>query len=386
MSQIILWPGSASYSEVTSSTLFGFYNTDNLFISESVHSINWAGKKLGYPVMDVELSNSQFIACFEESVNEYGAQLNNFNIQENLLTLQGSSTSSNLQGREIRGGLGRIIRLTEYYGSEVGVGGDVDWKSGYINVVNGTQVYDLDTLWANVSESSAEIRIKRIFHNPIPASSRYYGTYGYTGDTLQLTQEFGFNSVTSGDSSSFILRPLYEDLLRMQSIELNDQIRKSAYSFELINNKLRIFPKPTSDFKLWFQYVIKSQADSGFVTGSNGTGVITDPSNVPYNEIVYTNLNSSSRQWIRNYFYALCKETLGNIRGKYQSVPIPNSEVTLDGDSLRTSAQTEKENLITQLKEMFDKMSRKNQLESKKEEDQNIQEIINKIPLPIFIG
>lgn len=385
MSSSIVWPGSASLLEIASDTLFNIYDTDATFISESVHAINWAGRRLGYPVMDVEMSNAQFTTCFEEAVNEYSAQLNNFNIQENMLTLQGSPTGSNLQGREIRGGLGRIIKLTDYYGSEVGVGGDVDWKKGYINVVDGTQTYDLDTLWADVSESGAEIRIKRIFHHRTPASSRYYGTYGYDGDTYQMTQELGFNSFSAG-GTAFILRPLYADLLRMQGIELHDEIRRSAYSFEIINNTIRLFPRPTTNFKLWFDYVIKEEADSGFVSGSAGTGVVTDPSNVPYQEVTYANLNSTSKQWIRNYFLALCRETLGAIRGKYQSIPIPNSEVTLDGDTLRTTAQTEKENLITQLKEMFDKMSRRAQLESKKEEDDNIQDIINKVPLSIYVG
>ena len=385
MSQSIVWPGSASYSDVTDYTMFSFYDSDTVFVSESINSTNWAAHRLGYPIMDVELSNTQFIICFEEAVNEYSSQLNNFNIQENMLVLQGSSTGSNLQGREIRGGFGKIIKLTDYYGAEVGVGGDVDWKTGSIDVTNGTQVYDLDTLWASVSESGEEIRIKRVFHDNKPASSRYYGTYGYDGDSYQMNQELGFNSFTAG-GTSFILRPLYEDLLRMQAIELHDEIRRSAFSFEIINNTIRLFPRPASDFKLWFHYVIKAEADSGFVSGSEGSGVITDPSNVPYEEVTYSNLNSVSKQWIRNYFLVLCKETLGAIRGKYQTIPIPNSEITLDGDTLRSEAQSEKETLITNLREMFEKMSRRIQLESKKEEDDNIQDIINKIPLNIFVG
>jgi hypothetical protein len=33
-----------------------------------------------------------------------------------------------------------------------------------------------------------------------------------------------------------MLMPMYFDVLKIQAIELNDQIRKSAYSFELTNN------------------------------------------------------------------------------------------------------------------------------------------------------
>ena len=136
----------------------------------------------------------------------------------------------------------------------------------------------------------------------------------------------------------------------------------------------------------WFHYVIKSDADSGFVTGSGGTGLVTDPSNVPYQEVTYQNVNSTGRQWIRNYYLALCKSTLGGIRGKYATIPIPNSEVTLDGDTLRSEAETEKERLIDQLKDSLEKMSRRAQMESKQEEDDNLQKIINKVPMKIFVG
>jgi len=386
MSQPVVWPGSASFSEVSAYTSFKIYDSDSEFISASVESTTWAARRLGYPVMDIEMSNENFIACFEESVNEYSYQINNFNIQENMLTLQGSSTGSNLQGRQIRGGLGRIIKLTDYYGAEVGVGGDVDWKKGYIDVTAGTQEYDLDSLWAQANESGSEIRIKRIFHNSPPASTRYFDPYGMPGTAgANLISSLGFNSF-SGTGTSFLLRPVYEDLLRMQSIELNDEVRRSGYSFELINNKLKLFPRPAYDFKLWFQYVIKSEADSGYVSGSEGTGLITDPSNVPYNEIVYSTLNSTGKQWIRNYFLALCKDTLGSIRGKYATVPIPNSEITLDGETLRSEAATQKENLIQQLRDSLEKMSRRSQMESKQDEDDNLQKIINKIPMKIFVG
>jgi len=386
MSLPVVWPGSASYSDVTTYTAFDIYDDDAEFISASVEATYWAARRLGYPVMDVELANENFFACFEEAVNEYSYQINNFNITENMLILQGSSTGSNLQGRQIRGGLGRIVKLTDYYGQEVGAGGDVDWKEGSINVVAGEQSYDLDALWADVSESGAEIRIKRIFHYRTPASTRYFDPYGLpTNATQNLVNSLGFNSF-SGAGTAFILRPLYEDLLRMQAIELNDQFRKSGYSFEIINNKIRLFPRPATAFKLWFHYVIKADADSGFVSGSEGTGLITDPSNVPYSEIPYNSINSIGQQWIRNYFLAACKDTLGAIRGKYSTIPIPNSEVTLDGDTLRSEAIAEKERLIEQLRDSLEKMSRRAQMEAKQEEDDNLQKIINKVPMKIFVG
>ena len=73
-----------------------------------------------------------------------------------------------------------------------------------------------------------------------------------------MLDSFGFGNYSPG--VSFILMPIYSDILRLQAIEFNDQIRKSAYSFELINNKLRIFPTPDSKDdgeKIFFQYYKK---------------------------------------------------------------------------------------------------------------------------------
>ena len=380
MATPIIWTGSGS--EVSGNTPFGFYDNEISFVSDSKASAVWAARRLGYPIVDIELDSNNFYAAFEESVTEYSAIVNNFNIKENLLTLQGSPSGSNLTGRQIRGGLGRIIKLSEFYGAEVGAGGDVDWKVGSINVVADTQVYDLNVLWADVSESSNTIKIKRIFHNRIPASQKYfdpnYLQYSYA------QQEFGFDSIGAG--TTYMMRPVYEDLLRIQRIEIANQVRKSAYSFEIINNKLRLFPKPTSDYKLWFHYTVEHDVNLGYVSGSDGLGVITDHHNVPYQNMKYKLINSVGKQWIKKYFLATCKEMLGTIRSKYASVPIPNGDVTLDGDTLRIEANTEKDRLITDLKEILEASSRRSQLDSKSEEDENIQKIINKVPMQLYIG
>lgn len=377
MSIPIIWPGSGS--AVSGSTPFGFYDTDSQFTSDALNAANWAARRLGYPVVDIELSDLQLYAAFEESTTEYGSTVNDFNIRENILNLQGSVTSSNLSGREVRGNINKISKMISFYGSEVGAGGDVDWYSGSIDLIPGQQTYNLDALWATPYESGSEIRIKRIFHYNTPASLRYQGS-DYLNSEF-MNNELGFNSISY--DTLYILRPLFDDLLRMQRIELSDAIRKSAYSFEIINNKLRLFPRPITAKKLWFQYVIVNDADVGFTDSVNK---ITDHHNVPYNNLVYSYINSVGKQWIKKFFLAICKEILGHIRGKYQTVPIPNSSVTLDGDSLRTEAQTEKQKLIEELKETLEKTNRRYQLESKNEEDDNLQKIIGKIPLPIYIG
>ena len=116
------------------------------------------------------------------------------------------------------------------------------------------------------------------------------------------------------------------------------------------------------------------------------TGTISDYSNVPYENVVYENINSVGRQWIRRYTLALAKEMLGYIRGKYSSLPIPNAEITLNGSDLISAATTEKEGLITELKEILDTMSRQAQLERKQAEAEALQSQFNKMPMKIYIG
>lgn len=392
-----IWPGSASISGSNASiyTDFNFYDNDPLFLTESVQATEWAASRLGYPVIDVELTNKNFISMFEEATTTYGAILNEQNIKEYMLTVQGSSINTNLTGRQIRGGIGRIIELAEGYGAEVGVGGDVEWKHASIDVVDGQQLYDLNVLLADIFESGSKIRIKRIFHDRTPASVRYFDPWGIPTSPgiygMGSIYGFGSGGTIGAVGTSYVLRPVYEDLLRMQAIELNDQIRKSGFSFELINNKLRLFPIPNASFKLWIDYVVVADTDIGYITGSdasgsnNGLGNITDPSNIPYENLVYSNINSVGRKWIRDYFLALCKITLGGIRAKYPNIPIPNGEVTLDGESLRNEGINERDKLLERLIDMLDKSGKKAQIANKQEEEENMQKIMNRVPMGIFI-
>tara|TARA_R100000951_G_scaffold115694_2_gene124625 strand:- start:459 stop:1052 length:594 start_codon:yes stop_codon:yes gene_type:complete len=197
-----------------------------------------------------------------------------------------------------------------------------------------------------------------------------------------MLDSFGWGN--NSPAVSFMMMPIYADLLKVQAIEFNDQIRKSGYSFELVNNNLRIFPKPTSNYKLHFKYLVKEDRNNTLQGTSNG--VISDFSNAPYDNMLFKDINDVGKQWIKKYALALCKELLGSIRSKYASLPIPNAETTLDGDTLRTEATAEKEILVTQLREMLESTSRKALLEADKDEAQHLQEKLQKVPYPIYIG
>ena len=200
-----------------------------------------------------------------------------------------------------------------------------------------------------------------------------------------MLDTFGWGNYSPG--VSFMMMPIYADMLRMQAIEFNDQIRKSAYSFQLINNRLKLFPIPNgSNFtKVYFDYVKVEDRFNPLKTETPGSR-ISDYSNIPYQEMNYNKINEVGRQWIRRYTLALAKEMLGYIRGKYSSMPIPNAEVTLNGADLIAAAQTEKEGLITELKEILDQTSRQAQLERKQAESDAMQQTFNKMPLKIYVG
>jgi hypothetical protein len=285
--------------------------------------------------------------------------------------------------------LTNIISISNSYGTYANVGGTADIKRGYINMTASVQEYDLQALWGDVSESGERIDITTVFYEATPAINRFFDPYSVSGQgTLNLIDEFGFGSYSP--ATQFVMMPMYEDLLRIQAIEFNDQFRKSAHSFNIVNNKIRIFPIPTTDEKLWFEYIVKSDFTDGstikIAPPSGSTTVVSDYSNIGYDFAVYSDINDVGKQWIRKYCLALVKEMLGAIREKYSSIPIPGSEVSLDGASLRSEAQTEKDNLIEQLRENLNEVSKKTRMENEAQMSEQQQQIMSRIPINIYIG
>ena len=383
MAQEPIWPGSGS--AVSGNTPFGFYDEDSVFQTDAPKFATWCAKRMGYPITAIELQDSQFYACFEESITEYSAQVNQFNIKDNLLSLKGQSTSSNLTHKRLANTMGEQIFLSETYGSEAMVGGTVSTYKDKIKINSGSQDYNLNTLLADISGSGA-IEIKKVYYEADPAINRYFDPYAGTGQqTNNMLDAFGFGG--SSPAITFVLQPIYADLLRVQAIEFNDQIRKSAYSFELRNNNLRIFPTPSADGNFWIEYIKVTERDNLLRTRYSGSvDTISDISNAPYDNMQYQHINDVGKTWVRKYGLALSKELLGMVRSKYGTIPIPNSEVTLDGDTLRGEATAEKDQLIEQLREMLDQTSKKALLEADRESSDSLQEKMKKVPMPIFIG
>lgn len=389
---ISIWPGSSSFATVSASfyktpstgsrpTPFGYYDKDGIFKTEADKVADYCARSVGYPIMEVELQDLNFWAAFEESTTKFTTLVNMYNAKDYILTLQGTSTNANLSGREITTNLGRVIQMAQTYGTEAGSGGSVDWKRGHV-VTNGvSQSYDLDVLWANVSESGKRIEVKRIFHNEDPAIVRYFDPQSDTGrGTQTMLEGFGFGSYSP--AVSFLVMPLYADLLRMQAIEMNDQIRKSSYTFEIQNNKLQLFPIPEKNVKVYFDYVLVEDRNNPL---STPTGSVSDLSNVPYDRIQFSEINDIGVQWIYEYTLAVSKEVLGLVRSKYSTVPIPGSEATLNGADLIAQGRETKTQLLTDLKDLLLSMGRETSMQAEATIATALQQQLAKVPNKIYI-
>jgi len=383
MADIAIWEGSSTFQ--AGQTPFAFYDADADFIADADKVAKFCAQRLGYPLMDVELQSGSFYACFEEAVTTYGNEVFQYKIRENYLSMEGDSSNTvtnSYNSKLIEGGLGRVIEITENYGTEAGVGGNVTKYSGSLPVSGGIQDYDLDA-WATAQGITGGIEIRKVFYESPPAILRYFDPYAGTGTGIQsLMDAFDFGSYSPG--VNFLLMPASYDILKVQAIEFNDQIRRSAYSFEVINNRLKLFPVPKQAGRVWFEYYKKS--DKKGAVKDSSSGLITNVGEVPYDNVTYNLVNSVGRQWIYRYTLALTKELLGYIRGKYQQIPVPGSNTGLNQADLLTDARSEKVALLTELRDMLDQTSKRAQLERKASESDSLKRITTEIPMTIFIG
>ena len=365
-------------------TPFGFYDSDSEFQADAPKAAEFVARKLGWPVVEVELIDKQIYACFEEAITTYGNQVNQFNAREHMMTLQGLSTATSATQRNIVGSvIPQVVKLATDYGVEAQSGGDVTVKQGYISASAFTQSYDIKTLWADVSESGKKLEIRRIYHYMPPAVARYYDPFATTGLGLtNLMAEFGFDGYSP--PVTFVMMPAYEDLLRIQAIEINDMIRKSQYGFEVSNNIIRFSPVFKESKTIWFDYMIVDDKQAN--TFQSGSNIASDLSNVPYTNINYTNTNDMSRLWIFRYTLALAKELLGIIRSKFENIPYPDGQIRLDGEILRREAIAEKEGLIKELRETLEETGMQAQMKKQMENSENMQKMFKNVPTLIYIG
>ena len=407
MAIIPIWPGSSSFAQVYTNyyvnntwpppTPFGFYDTDLQFQSDANKVSNFCALRLGYPIENVELQDINFWAGFEEATTIYGNELYAFQTRDNYLSLEGSSTLVDVNDDIITPTFSTIVRLSQQYGEEAGTGGNVTWFKGQLPLQYGIQDYDL-AQWALDNGIEGGIEIKNVFYQPPPAINQLFSPtlmagQGGLGGVLPAGLYGG------AGYSNYLMMPTSFTIQNIQAIEMQNTVTLSNYSFNIVNNIIKVFPIPgTGDFSfgeddggglgyghyLIFDFIkTQDRVDAAF---SDGTNKISNTSNVPYANPTYSKINSIGRSWVFEYTLAKAKEVLGLVRNKYSSIPIPGAEVTLNGNELVSAAATEKEALITRLREYFDQTSRQSLLERRAAESVARVTEINQVPMTIFIG
>ena len=394
---IAIWPGSSSF--FPGDTPFGFYDNQYQFQVDADKVSKFCALRLGYPIENVELQDVNFYAAFEDAVTVYGNELYAYQLRDNYLSLEGASQTVDVNNDIITPSMANIVRLSQQYGEEAGAGGNVTWFKGQLTLIPGVQRYDLAD-WAVSQSISGGIEIKNVFYQPPPAVSQMYAPMVGTGagNGLGGVPAAGVYGMGYG-YANYLMMPTSFTMQTIQAIEMNNTVLLSNYTFNIINNIITVFPIPgTGDFDLGiddggglgyghylvFDFIkVQDRLDSAFV---DGTDKISNASNVPYGNPNYNDINSIGRSWIFEYTLALSKEMLGYVRGKYQNIPIPGAEVSLNQSDLLASATSTKDALILRLREYFDSTSRQALLERRQAESVARVAEINNVPMTIFIG
>ena len=377
-----IWPGSSSFAP--GDTPFGFYDYDPQFQVDADKVSKFCAQRLGYPIQEVELQDINFYTAFEYAVTTYGNELYAFKVRDNLLNVEGLDVNINLNDAIITPNFANIVRLSQQYGEEAGVGGNVTWYSGSIPLIPGVQDYDL-TVWAASQNITGGIEIKNIFYNPPPAVNQLYNPLAYANlGGAPAAGAYGLGYGTTG----YLMVPTSLTIQTVQSIEMQNTVIGPNYTFEIINNKLRIFPIPNYGNVysfLSFQYIKLDDRINDSIQETGGNKV-TNESNVPFTNPIYSQINSIGRQWIFEYTLALSKEMLGYVRGKYSTIPIPGDAVTLNQQDLLSSATETKNALIERLRTYFNETSNQALLERRAAESEARVKEINYSPMTIYIG
>ena len=393
MSNPLIYNGNPG--PISGSTPFGFYDNDTEYQNDGPKVANYCARKLGYPVLDVELQDLNIYACFEEAVSVYAEELYQLKIKDNYLTLEGQPTSSLLNNTVVSPNLTNLLNISETYSQPAGVGGFVSWKSGSLLLTASVQNYDLYDWAVNTQGMNPNDRIviQRVMYQAPPALYQYgYGSYypqlGGAGAWPGNWGGYGFAG-WGGVGNGATYYPVFWTISMLQEVEMQNMVNLPAWTFELIGTNLRLMPIPTQNGgRVSLQYAFQSDLMSLTENSpyGNNQGLVANASMAPYGLITYSDLNQPAKQWTKEYTAALTSELLGLIRGKYQVVQIPGAETTLNFADLIARGQKMQQDLREKLRLDLEDMSRQKQLERKQSENDSLKDTLVNIPIPMFIG
>ena len=386
-----------SFNQTLRPTPYGFFDADAAFQSEADSVVLFVKRKLGDDILSVELTKKEIWACLEESCLEYARHIQELKIVSELANVMGQPTgSTDLTNTYPHRTLDYLLRLADAYAMNAGVGGNYDAKLGFINLRDGVQDYDIyDELYDSTlgttkvidtlsSGSVGKFRVVEVFHfEPLAAQSLLLNASNITNF---LATNFNYESYVN--STVFYVLPVFEDVLRRGMIKEAFRVRRSNYSYQILGSKLRIFPIPTSTTSMLTgtRLYVKVMPPVNVLDPSfqdDSIHGVSGPENVPFSILPFSTITQPGRQWIRQYTLALAKELLGITRSKFDTIPIPNADLKLDGQQLKTEAREDKDKLATSLKEFLEKLTNQALMEAQA----SIAEAVNKqlkfAPMPL---
>jgi len=393
------------------------YVNDISFLSGAADQVAYTYKRLGGDVLDLEITTGSVYAAYEEAVLEYSSMINNHQARNVLADVLGLATGTFDQDGELKAGtelssslsggslslmypnfdLRSVFDVSRAISQEANVGGMNTVYSASFAVAASKQDYDLQAIVEAAAGAGGElysnalngnrITIRRIWYKTPRAMWRFYGYYGGLNSVGNLST-YGQYS----DDSTFEVIPAWQNKLQAMAYEDNLWTRISHYSYEIRNNRLRVYPMPESSEiqKMWFEFTIGGGDVYGLndPTNANNKRIkgVNNVNTIPFANIPYCNINSMGKQWIRKYALAIAKETLGQVRSKIATIPIPGESVTLNGPQLVQESIAEQERLRTELAEYLDKVTYTILAEQRAELVENSERVNQKVPMAIFVG
>ncbi len=383
------------------------------FLSGAAEQVAFTFKKLGGDVLDIEITNGNVYAAYEEATLEYSYIINMHQAKNSLSNILGNATGTFNEKGELLSGNNAALKYPkfklEYFkkmaqgiSEESGIGGTSTLFSASIPIIDQQQDYDLqEILSGNVvadptlpysaslgSKLNNRIRVRNVYYISPRAIWRFFGYYGGLNVVGNLSN---YGQYT--DASTYEVIPTWQNKLQAMMYEDSIKTRVSNFSYEIINNKIRIYPAPQTfgnyETKYWFRFTIDStsateETDASSATNLNG---VNNVNTLPFSNIPYENINSMGKQWIRRFALALTKEMLGQVRGKFNNtIPIPGDNVSLNADQLLTQAKDEQEKLRTELKEMLNDLTYEKLVEADKNKITNAVETYKQVPAAIMVG
>lgn len=382
-----------TFVQTANPTPFGFFDTDTAFQTEADAMVVFIKRMLGDDVLSVTLTQKQIWACFEQAVLEFGYLVNQYQAISQLQNFLGVATGS-LSGSEQRyprETLEFLVRQAEPYAMYAGLGGAYNSTSGSITLQAGRQDYNIynelvndDTSVPLVTSfaSGSRMRIAEVYHFSPSAAFRFFDS---TSAINYLNNEFGFESFTP--ETIFYVLPVFEDILRAGQMDVSQRVRRSNYSYQIVGTNLRIFPAPSltnpGTLKLWIRVFRTPDALNPDVPDGGTTYGVSNISNIPFGRLDYSSINPGiAHQWIRQMTLALCKEVLGRIRSKFQTIPIPGRELQLDGDKLLTESREDVKALKEQLKLTLETLTYDKIIEREANKSDNLLRQLRNVPMP----